>query len=183
MEEKLMMINDFVFIQQPSISLIEQYKGRIPDQVIEFWEKHGFGIAKNGYLRFVNPQEYQELLSEVYVRHNLAVPLFTTAMGDVLVWEDGYLLGLNFRKHEVNVLAKNFKFFFGDLDDEYFLEKALDWLPYPEASVKYGNVEFDECFGYVPILGLGGPEKVENLKKVKLIEHIYLITQFMGPIE
>jgi hypothetical protein len=35
----------------------------------------------------------------------------------------------------------------------------------------------------VPLLGLGGPEKIENLSKVKLIEHIYLITQFMGQIE
>lgn len=31
--------------------------------------------------------------------------------------------------------------------------------------------------------GLGGEEKVESLQKVKLIEHIYIITQFMGPIE
>jgi len=27
----------------------------------------------------------------------------------------------------------------------------------------------DECFGYVPLLGLGGTEKVENLQKVRLL--------------
>jgi hypothetical protein len=37
--------------------------------------------------------------------------------------------------------------------------------------------------GYTPLLALGGPEKVENLQKVKLIEHVYLITQFMGPFK
>ncbi|PTN42546.1 hypothetical protein DAY12_27810, partial [Bacillus thuringiensis] len=52
-----------------------------------------------------------------------------------------------------------------------------------QALNKYGKLEIDECFGYTPLLALGGPEKVENLQKVKLIEHVYLITQFMGPIE
>ncbi|GEM_PF-5484614 len=64
-----------------------------------------------------------------------------------------------------------------------FLDEELNWFPYPEEIEKYGEPKFDECFAYVPILGLGGPEKVENLSKVKLFEHIYLITQFMGPIE
>ncbi len=103
-------------------------------------------------------------------------------MGDILVWEDGYLIELNFRKQQVNVVAKNFKFFFEDLNDDYYLDEALDWSPYPKAIEKYGEPAFDECFGYVPLLGLGGTEKVENLKKAKFIEHIYLITEYMGKI-
>ena len=38
-------------------------------------------------------------------------------------------------------------------------------------------------FCYTPLLGLGGEEKVENLKKVKLKEHILIITEFMGPVQ
>ncbi|EDN9973050.1 DUF1851 domain-containing protein, partial [Listeria monocytogenes] len=64
-----------------------------------------------------------------------------------------------------------------------FRDEYLKWQPYPRVVEKYGEVSYDECFGYTPILGMGGTEKVENLKKVKLREHIYLITQFMGPIE
>jgi len=40
-----------------------------------------------------------------------------------------------------------------------------------------------ESFGYLPLLGLGGTKKVENLKTVKLIEHILIVTESMGPIE
>lgn len=47
----------------------------------------------------------------------------------------------------------------------------------------YGKLNYDECFGYVPLLGLGGPEKVENLQKVKIREHIELISQLVGRIE
>nr|WP_233504779.1 T6SS immunity protein Tdi1 domain-containing protein [Parageobacillus thermoglucosidasius] len=110
--------------------------------------------------------------------------MFATSMGDIIVWEKGrYLNLLNFRKNEVHVISAGFDFFFEDLNDEAFLDEELNWFPYPEAVKRYGEPKFDECFGYVPLLGLGGLEKVENMKKVKLIEHIYLITQFMGPIE
>lgn len=69
------------------------------------------------------------------------------------------------------------------MKDDYFLEKVLDWMPYKQAIHRYGSLEIDECFGYTPLLPLGGSEKVENLQKVKLIEHVYFITQFIGPIE
>lgn len=74
-------------------------------------------------------------------------------------------------------------FFFDDLGDEAFKNKALDWSPYPQAVKKYGVPEYDECFGYEPILGLGDLKKIDNLNKVKLVEHIYLIKEFMGPIK
>ena len=47
---------------------------------------------------------------------------------------------------------------------------------------KLGKLEYDECFGYVPLLGLGGSEKVDNLDKVKIREHIEIITQLVGKI-
>ncbi len=46
-----------------------------------------------------------------------------------------------------------------------------------------GELEFDESFGYTPLLGIGGSEKIENLEKVKTKEHIEIITQMVGRIE
>jgi hypothetical protein len=47
---------------------------------------------------------------------------------------------------------------------------------------KYGKPAYDECFGYFPVLGAGGVEKVENLKKVKLTEYIYANTAVTGDL-
>ena len=33
------------------------------------------------------------------------------------------------------------------------------------------------------LLGLGGKDTVDNLKKVKLKEHIYIINDLVGPVE
>ena len=59
------------------------------------------------------------------------------------------------------------------------LNKSL----YDDAVSKYDPLEYDECFGYTPLLPLGGSEKVDNIKKVKIKPHIDLITQFVGRIE
>lgn len=105
-------------------------------------------------------------------------------MGDIIVWEDNrYLSLLNFRKGMASCISAEFDFLFDDLWDEDFKNKALDWSPYPQAVKKYGVPKYDECFGYEPILGLGGSEKVDSLNKVKLVEHIYLIKEFLRPIE
>lgn len=80
------------------------------------------------------------------------------------------------------MLAKSFKRFMQNLGDDYFLEKYFQVPQYTEAVNKLGNLEQDECFGYVPLLGLGGSEKVDNLDKVKIREHIELISQMVGKI-
>lgn len=61
----------------------------------------------------------------------------------------------------------------------------IRWLfgKYKDAVAKLGELEFDECFGYTPLLGLGGSEKTENLEKVNTKVHIELITQLVGRIE
>ncbi|WP_082116290.1 T6SS immunity protein Tdi1 domain-containing protein [Hymenobacter terrenus] len=51
------------------------------------------------------------------------------------------------------------------------------------ARAHLGEPAYDECFGYVPLLALGGPETMEHLEKVKLREHIFLISQFTGILE
>ncbi|MEO3946598.1 T6SS immunity protein Tdi1 domain-containing protein [Gorillibacterium sp. CAU 1737] len=176
-------LDDFIKKEEAPLSVIETYKDSVPAQVVELWRTCGFGSLNNGYLRVINPDDYQEVLRDTYTRYEKAIPLFTTAMGDVIVWEEGYLLVLIYRKQEVNVAAKNFKFFLQDIRDEYYLQDVMDWAPYPDAVNQYGAPAFDECFGYVPLLGLGGIEKVENLKKRKMLEHLHLITEIMGPME
>ncbi|AWD89402.1 MULTISPECIES: T6SS immunity protein Tdi1 domain-containing protein [Bacillus] len=161
-----------------------RYKDKLPAELIEVWDKYGLGTLLNGFLKVINPDEYLDILERCYMRYEQAIPIFTTSMGDIIVWEkDKYVNLLNFRKGHVHVVSSGFDFFFDDLKDNDFMNDELMWEPYPEASRIYGKPDYDECFGYTPLLGLGGSEKVENLEKVKLREHILIITEFIGPIE
>ena len=69
-------------------------------------------------------------------------------------------------------LAAAFKFFWADLADGAFDTRFFEMAQYKEAVRRYGPLELDECFGYIPLLDLGGSKTVEHLRKVKIIEHI-----------
>src|SRR5699024_2728159 len=163
---------------------IVKYEDKVPSQLIKVWTEHSLGSLLNSYLKIIHPDDYLEVLIASYLSGDLALPIFTSVLGAIIVWEKNkYVNLLNYKKNYVRVISSGFDFFLEDLTDMDFLEEELDWHPYPEAVQKYGEPDFDECFGYVPLLGLGGPEKVENLQKVKLKEHILLISELMGPIE
>ncbi|MFC7371360.1 T6SS immunity protein Tdi1 domain-containing protein [Fictibacillus iocasae] len=162
---------------------IDKYSNLVPKEVIALWKNYGFGTYMKDYLKVVNPEEYIDIMQECSQRYKDAIVLFATSMGDLIIWADGYVRLLNFRYGVLKTLFPNFLLFLRSLDSEKFRDEYLMWQPYPIAIEKYGEPEYDECFGYTPLLGLGGPEKVENLKKVKLREHILIITEFMGPVE
>lgn len=164
--------------------VIEKYKSRIPLELISVWEEYGFGSMLNGYLKIVNPDEYQSVVDISYFRSNLAIPIMVTGFGDIITWEKNeYVSIIKYKNGTFDIILKRFKHFFNCLKDEYFIDKYLELNKYNEAIEKYGELEYDKCFGYVPLLGLGGSEKVENLRKVKIREHIELITQLVGKIE
>ena len=178
----------YTIAEKPALALIAQYRDLVPAEVLAVWENFGFGTFCDGYLKVVNPADYADLLADTYQLTSTptSMPplvLFATAMGDLLVWERDFLVRVDYRHGEAEVVARSFKWFFRDLTDEEYLTERLYWEPYPAARARLGEPAFDECFGYVPLLALGGPETVEHLEKVKLREHIALISQFTGVIE
>ncbi len=163
--------------------LIKKYESVLPEELLDIWENYGQGDLLDGYLRVINPEEYQELLEETYFRGKVSVPIMTTAFGDIITIEEGEYIGIvKYKNGTFGMLAKSFKRFMQFITDDYFLGKYFQIPQYEEAVKRIGKLKHDECFGYVPLLGLGGSEKVENLSKVKIREHIELISQLVGRI-
>ena len=54
---------------------INKYKSVLSDELLDIWEEYGFGTLFNGYLRIINPKEYQELLNETYARGKVSIPI------------------------------------------------------------------------------------------------------------
>jgi hypothetical protein len=180
----------YTIAEKPAPELLVQYRDRVPPELLDVWEQYGFGTFRDGYLKIVNPAEYAELLADTYEHTSTPAPteasplvLFATAMGDLLVWERGYLVLVDYRHGTTDTVGKNLNLFFKNHADDYNPRERLQWEPYPAARARLGEPAFDECFGYVPLLALGGPETVDHLEKVKLREHIALISQFTGLLE
>jgi hypothetical protein len=163
--------------------LVNKYRGKLPDKLINIWENYGFGSILDSYIKIINPDEYMDLLKRSYFRANEAIPIMVTGFADIITWEKNRYIGLvKYRKGTFEIIEDGFNYFFNDILDSEYAKDCLDNTQYAEAIEKNGYIEYDECFGYVPLLGLGGPEKVENLKKVKIKEHIEIITQLVGRI-
>lgn len=177
------MITDFVKIEDATEDLIKEYEEKLPVEVIDIWREYGFGTFYNGYLKVINPNDYQELLERSYFRGDVSIPIFATAFGDLITWEKNQFIGIvQYRYGENHIIADGFEFFMDDVKDGELDEEYLSIRQYNAAVKKLGDLEYDECFGYVPILALGGKESVNNLKKVKIREHIAIITELAGEI-
>lgn len=163
--------------------LLLKYEATLPAELLSIWEKYGFATLLDGYLRVINPDDYQELLIETYFRGNVSIPILSTAFSDIITLEESQYIGIvQYKNGRFGMLARGFNRFLSNLMDDYFTEKYFELPQYRAAIERLGKLEPDECFGYVPLLGLGGAEKVENLRKVKRREHIELISQLGGNI-
>ena len=163
--------------------LINVYKEKLPQQLIEIWSKYGFGQLLDGYLRIIDPAEYTELLNETYFRADVSIPIFTTAFGDIITFEKNKYIGIvRYKNHDFNILASDMEMFFLFLDDDYFIKSKFNYKEYINAKKVLGDLSNDECYGYFPVPCAGGKEVAENIKKVKTKEHIYFISELVGKI-
>lgn len=154
---------------------------------IEFSEiliKYGSGSFFNGYLRIVNPFEYQEVIEDTYFDAENSVPFMATAFGDVIVYKkDGYIGIIKYKENDCGIIGKKISLFLRFLEDSGFRKMHFDIPLYEEAIEKYGQLKYEECFGFVPLLPMGGKKDVAYLEKVNEKVHIELITQLLGRIE
>ena len=178
------MLRDFKKEKEMPKEIIEKYKGQVLNEIIEIWKNYGLGNFLNGYLRVINPDDYKELVEETYFSGKESIPLFTTAFADVITWENNKYIGIIFyREEDFDIIDSGMDFFFTDIYTEDSLRNEFfDLNLYEKAVKKYGELEYNQSFCFVPLLGLGGKKSVDNLDKGDTLTHIYLITELVGKV-
>ncbi|RNL55849.1 T6SS immunity protein Tdi1 domain-containing protein [Pedobacter jejuensis] len=160
---------------------LAQVKGAFTPELYELLEQ-GEGCYMNGFLWVVNPVEYADLVNQIYLPLTSPSVCFARdAFGSLYLWEDNSIIyvDINFTKQEV-VGTKANVFFDLKMTDSGFLDKKTPYKNYLKAREKLGELSKDECYGYTPLIGMGGAEKTENLKKVKIKEYISIVAQALG---
>ena len=176
-------LNDFKKEKDMPKEVIEKYRNLVPKEMIEIWEKYGLGSFLSGYLRVINPDDYKELVEETYFRGNVAIPIFITAFADVVTWEEDELIGMiEYKTLDVNAIWEGMDNFFELLSNKRFLEKNFELEMYNKALKLHGEVRYEDCYCFVPIIPVGG-KKIENLQKGKAFTHIEVIVYLMGRVE
>ncbi|OCA76383.1 hypothetical protein BBI01_06745 [Chryseobacterium artocarpi] len=163
---------------------LARVKSSIPDELFTFIS-NGSGVYMDGFFWVVDPVEYEPILKEIYTPvQEPSICFARDAFGGLYTYEDNSVVYINIRYGVSKVIGRKVNVLFNSImtDWEYFSEE-LSVENYQLAKEMLGEVTRDECYGYVPLLGLGGAEKVDNLEKVNLKVHISLIAQAVGKID
>lgn len=165
-------------------STIEQFAGQVPAEVVDMWRTHGAGYVGDFFFRAVDPARAARMLDGVVGFPDNSTVLFTTGLGDVVFHANGVFFVIKFRFGVIDLVPTGTPF--GEL--VAMIERPenrgplFEWDPYPSvvATHREGTPAFEQCYGFVPLLALGGRPAEENLQLVGLYEHIALIVQMAG---
>jgi len=146
------------------------------------WEIFGLTSFNNGLLWLIDPSIYKGSLMEFQGVTEKAVPFLRTALGSFLVWDcidDEYVImyldvHMNSYEHREDSMLY---FFEENLPLEDYWEDELNGEMESLAVGKITDLQSDECVAFVPALVLGGEETQDSMQKVKLIEHLFLLSQ------
>lgn len=176
---------------------ITEFKGKLPEFLLELWHQHGYGSWHNGLYNICNPHDFDGLLSQIFhadkdFSHKDCHVFSYSAFGNLHAWSEQYgIVDIDLNdaivscddltspeeKSAANIsMAVHLTLFedkiasFNVFDDD---NKPL----FARACKRLGNLEPGECYGFFPALPMGGAPKLENLKRVKALDHFSFLAQ------
>lgn len=178
-------------------SSIERYRGRLPNQLLTYWEEHGWCGYAEGLFWTVNPQEYEPVLEAwiadtPFMEKDAYHIIARSAFGELFLWGERtgfslHILACYSMAFPVSGDAKWIMqgqaddavkwFFSGTKKDVLDIEDQSGKRLFAPALKTLGRLKHDEMYGFVPALALGGSSKLEHLQKVKAVEHLMLLAQ------
>ena len=175
---------------------IERFRGKLPDQLLKYWELYGWGSYGKGLFWLVDPEVYDPVLSAwledtPLMRQDTFSIIGRSAFGQLFLWgtKSGQSLNIipcwdmifprdNSKKVQAGLADDLVRYFFVGLDRENLIEEDAQGRPlFDRALQTLGPLASDEMYGYVPALALGGEARLENLRKVKAVEHLIILAQ------
>lgn len=182
-------IPDFTTERAAPAEIVDEYRERVPEALVELWERYGFGTFAGGFLRVVDPREHEAALGDTIGKvtgEGLAVPIMTTAMTDLITWEQGTgVTAILHRLGRTSGLGSQLETFVKMVrrNGDRYLADAFAWDPYPKAVEQHGVPTSDQSFVFVPLLSLGGAPTPETMQMRDTITGIQIMVEFQGVVE
>lgn len=132
----------------------------------------------DGYIRPLNEIQCNSInqILKGFSIWNGGIPFATTVFGDVLSWEDGYVVLYKMPEEDFSIILAGTKFFFSNISDVEYQKDYFDMPLYKAAIAKFGKVDNDHCYILEPIPKLGGNREEKYLNTGELIPYLALLT-------
>jgi hypothetical protein len=173
-----------------STSSIDRYRGKLPDQLLEYWQKHGWCGYADGLFWTVDPYEYEPVLDAwigdtPFMEQDTYYVIARSAFGDIYLFGERHHRKLHVIAPDARLLPPregiqdsnlSIRAFFGSQT-----RNACDFSDvngerlFTPAFKKLGCLQHDQMYGFVPALALGGAATIANLQIVSAVEHLVLL--------
>ena len=186
-------------IEAPPAS-IEKWRGKLPDQLLKYWQEEGWCNYANGLFWTVDPDEYEDLVEEWLEGTPLEKfddfhVIARSAFGDLYLWGErtGDSVSISCSINAIIALGSNLNrkidnpdfyartFFSNKSPNHCDLDDKSGQPLFQRALAKLGPLAPDEMYGFEPAIVLGGKMLLENLVKVQLDVHLTILRQLAPP--
>ena len=179
-----------------ALDRLEKFRGKLPDQLLNYWRQYGWSGYGKGLFWLVDPDEFEPALEAwigdmPFMKRDSYYVIARSAFGDLFLWgtKSGRSLtvksswGMIFPKDDTDEIAAGranqlIQTFFVAMDKKRL--EQMDHLDKPlfERALKFlGPLASDEMYGFEPALAAGGKADLKNLRKVKAVEHMVMLAQ------
>ncbi|KTB90247.1 glutamyl-tRNA amidotransferase [Pseudomonas syringae ICMP 11293] len=175
--------------QDVPMSSIERYRGKLPNQLLEYWTEHGWCGYGDGIFWIVNPQEYEGVVAswiegtELEKRDTYHL-IARGAFGDLYLWGEKTGFSLKITSIFSRCVIHDFEPTPEQMDrklQDFIVSRKVDSNDvedlFSQARRKLGTLRHDEMYGFVPALMLGGSASLDHVEKLKTVEHLILLSQ------
>ncbi len=169
---------------KPDENIINKYKDKLPQEIIDLWKNYGFGNYGDGLIKVINPDDYLDnLFTWLGKEYDNYVPIMITAFGDIFYYRkltdtenDICMLSIHYR--DIITCTYSYQEFFETyiVKDEIIKELLKKEL-FNEAINKLGKLTSEEIYYFVPALCLGGGENIKYIDKGKATVHQNILFQ------
>jgi hypothetical protein len=175
-------------------SSIDRFRGKLPEQLLAYWQEHGWCGYADGLLWTVDPEEYEPVVQAWigktrFMQEETFHIIARSAFGKLYFWGEqsgGDKLNIiapdSFALSRACLPAKDLdhaaRVFFGAKSRDAADYEADEGPLFAPALATLGRLAHDEMYGFVPALALGGAPALQNLQKVDAVAHLILLAQF-----
>ena len=72
-------------LRKPAAEMLEQFQGKLPTELLDFWQKYGFGNYGGGLLKIIDPTDYVDTLTLWLGEQEDCFPILMTGFGTLFI--------------------------------------------------------------------------------------------------
>lgn len=180
---------------------LEKWRGRLPEQLLTYWQREGWSCYRDGLFWTVDPSDYEEIVNEwlagsPFPKLDTSYVFARSAFGDLYLCGErsGSNMMINCAMNGIIATSKGLEaksaserdgsiraFFLTSEPGDYDKKDASRSPMFARALAKLGPLSEEEMYGFEPALVAGGTNDVSHLRKVKLDQHLTILRQLATP--